>query len=202
MIAYLLAGTATPRLGEAPPTTPEAFVESCRGFVTAVQLRDLAEAAGAPVPPDGDAFTTQRPHAAAEAWSDLEAQVDDAVVRRRSELVRGDPRPHLRPAKGFRVDVLAGVAAAFARPHPGDRERALDELRWRLASELAVADPDAFGALLARAVHLRLAWRWARWDADAGWAALESALLQIEASVDADATPAAPAGARSEARRA
>ena len=120
------------------------------------------------------------PDEATRRWADLAAQVDDAVVQRRCARDRRDPTPHLRNPAGFRVDVAEGVAAAFVLPDPGARERALDELRWRLAGELASPVPDGFGALLGRAVQLRLAWRWAHWDTEAGSSTLEALLRRIE----------------------
>jgi hypothetical protein len=177
MVAYLLASMGTPTLGETPDMAPEAFLEACRLFVSASRWRDLTiavdgtrvEAGHAPPPHD----------AAARAWQEAAALVDDAVVLRRSERRRDHHAPGRR-STGFRVDVIEGVARAFEAPHPGARERALDRLRWRLADELASTAPDGFAALLARAVHLRLAWRWARWDAEAGWSELESQLLRLE----------------------
>jgi len=175
MIGYLLASSPTPRLGEPPGATVAAFLEGCRGFLSEAAGRDLAAVVGA----TGDPWGVRHP--TARAWLDLAAQVDDAVVRARAARAQRDPTPQLGPASGFRVDVVAGVAAAFERPHPAARERALDELRWRLADEWTAADPDGFGALLARAVQLSLASRWAAWAPEAGWIAFEDALRQLEA---------------------
>jgi hypothetical protein len=92
-----------------------------------------------------------RHDAATLAWWTLIAHVDDAVVHERARRARRDPRAALRGPPGFRFDIVEWVAQAFERPHPGARERALDELRWRLADELAVAHPGTFGALVAHA---------------------------------------------------
>jgi hypothetical protein len=124
-----------------------------------------------------------RHDAATLAWWTLIAHVDDAVVHERARRARRDPRAALRGPPGFRFDIVEWVAQAFERPHPGARERALDELRWRLADELAVAHPGTFGALVAHAAQLRLAWRWARWNAEEGVNALEAALRRIEGSL-------------------
>jgi hypothetical protein len=194
MVAYLLASLPAARLGEVPEVAPEAFLASSRGFVGAARTRELAWALGLPDPaatapadasvplasPTAAAATGDPPDEATRRWADLSAQVDDAIVQRRCARDRRDPAPHLRNPAGFRVDVAEGVAAAFALPDPGARERALDELRWHLAGELAHPVPDGFGALLGRAVQLRLAWRWAAWDAEAGSSALEALLRRIE----------------------
>jgi hypothetical protein len=79
-----------------------------------------------------------------------------------------------------RVDVRDGVREAFEAPNPAVRERALDSLRWRLADELAATEPLGDAALVAHAVQLGIAWRWAGWDVDAGWATLEAHLRRIE----------------------
>lgn len=178
MIAYLLAGLPTPRLGVTPDLEPAAFLERCRGFVSEPRWRDLATVLGEGVPEE----TTAGPNdPAARAWADLTTQVDEAVARQRSG--RGRPEaspPRLRRSTGYRVDVVQAVAKAFDAPHPGARERALDELRWRLADDLALNEPDGFAALLARAAQLRLAWRWAGWVEEPGWTALEATLRRIE----------------------
>lgn len=195
MVAYLLASLPAARLGEVPEVAPEAFLASSRGFVGEARARDLAWALGLPDPaataptaegpvpllagPPAGAMG-EAPDDATSRWADLAAQVDDAIVQRRCARDRRDPTPHLRKPAGFRVDVAEGVAAAFALADPGGRERALDELRWRLAGELAQPVPDGFGALLGRAVQLRLAWRRAGWDPEAGSSALEGLLRRIE----------------------
>jgi hypothetical protein len=197
MVAYLLASLPAPRLGQVPAVEPATFLERSRGFVGEARSRDLAWVLGVDDPSDVRAPSTaaasaaSAPAAAAVApveladdasrrWADLAAQVDDAVVQRRSARDRRDPAPYLRNPAGFRVDVAEAVEAAFALPDPGARERALDELRWRLADELGRAVPDGFGALLGRAIQLRLAWRWAGWDAEAGSTELEALLRRIE----------------------
>jgi hypothetical protein len=189
MLAYLLAGLPAARPGSRPEITPQAFLEACSGFVTPARARDLAQVLRLPAPPNAagasdwsGAAVGEQPHdAATRAWLDLEAQVDDAVDRARAQRTKRAVRSVRRALGGYRVDVVQAVDAAFALPHPGVRERALDALRWRLADELAAAEPDAFAALLARAVQLRLAWRRALWDADIGWAALEASMREIEA---------------------
>ena len=189
MIAYLLASLPTPRLTEPPPIEPASFAERCRGFVSEERWQDLVELLGSeaqdasaagPTPSDRSQPDRQR-DPVTRAWRDLSDQIDDAVAVHRAANARRDPTPYLRRPSGFRVDVAAAVETAFALPNPGGRERALDELRWRLADELALRELDGFAALFARAVQLRLAWRWASWQAEAGWAALEANLRQLEA---------------------
>jgi hypothetical protein len=182
MIAFLLASLPTPRPGASPTIDPPTFLDRCRGFLSEARFAAVAEVLGATgtVRASAAAPPTDRSDPALRVWRDLTAQVDDAVTLERCERTRRDPRPFLRRPAGFRVDVRDAVAAAFALAHPGERERALDALRWRLADELAHTSPDGFAALLARAVQIRLASRQAAWDIEAGWTALEASVRQIE----------------------
>lgn len=197
MIAYLLASLPTPRLTQPPAVGPGAFLDGCRTFVGEARWRDLAEVLAArhvtPSSPRGVNGESddrsapgarpdgEQPDPSARAWADWCAQIDDAVAVQRAAISRRDPTPYLRRPSGYRVDVVEGVERAFAAVNPAARERALDELRWRLADELASSEPDGFAALYARAVQLHLAWRWARWDAEAGWSVLDATLRELEA---------------------
>lgn len=193
MIAYLLASLPTPRRDAPPDVSPEEFLERCRGFVDEDRQHDLAWVLGVRAPAQGprdegaataDATVAGEPYAArdatARAWANLAELVDEAVIRARAGRAKRDPAPDLRQPVGFRVDASEAVAEAFAAPDPAARERALDDLRWRLADELTAAEPDGFGALLARAVQLRLAARRATFDRDSGRTALEAVLREIE----------------------
>lgn len=186
MLPYLLASVPAPRRGERPEVGVAEVAATCRRFLSEARARELADALGADGEPgeagerDEPDEPDDRPGAVARAWADLAAQVDDAVVRMRCARDHRDPAPHLQHPAGFRVDIVAAVADAFDAPHPGARERRLDDLRWRLADELAARSPAGFEALYARAVQLRLAWRREAWDADAGWSVLEASLRAIE----------------------
>ena len=189
MLPYLLASVPAPRLGQRPEVGVDDVAATCRRFLSEPRARELADALGAdgepgepdePDEPDARPSAEPRPGRVARAWADLAAQVDDAVVRVRCARGHLDPAPYLQHPTGFRVDVVQAVAHAFEAPHPGVRERRLDALRWRLADELAATSPAGFEALYARAVQLRLAWRRAAWDADAGWVVLEAELRRIE----------------------
>ena len=195
MIAYLLASLPTPRLTEPPEMDLDTFLERCQGFVSEERWHDLDELLASPSERGARASTASRERATrlgsrpdgsrdpvARRWRDLSDQIDDAVTMHRAADARRDPAPYLHHPSGYRVDLVEAVERAFAAQHPGARERALDELRWRLADELAAGERDGFAALYARAVHLRLAWRWTQWEAAAGWTALEANLRALEAS--------------------
>jgi len=206
MLPYLLASVPAPRRGQRPEVGVDEVAATCRRFLSEPRARELADALGADDEPDEPderpgVRAEARPGAVARAWADLAAQVDDAVVRLRCARDHRDAAPYLQHPAGFRVDVAQAVAHAFEAPHPGVRERRLDDLRWRLADELAATSPAGFEALYARAVQLRLAWRRDAWDAEAGWRVLEAQLRRIEDAasgaaegVSGDAAPGAGGG--------
>jgi hypothetical protein len=194
MVAYLLASLPTPRLGETPEVGVDTVLERSTGFVGKERALDLAWVLGisqndgrraeSPTGEFDDAPAAEhRPpltDTATVAWARITDLVEDAIAAERCARARIDAHPYLRRPAGYRVDVAEGVAAAFDRPNPGARERHLDELRWRLADELRVGDSDGFGALVARAAQLRLAWRWSGWNDEDGWKVLEAAQRRIE----------------------
>jgi hypothetical protein len=179
--------------GERRRSRPQAFLERCRGFVSEERWRDLADVARArtartvpgragaddrprrrsPAPADEPVSDAERP--ARPRYPHLARPRRPGRRRRRAHAPRGRSATRPVPARpsGYRVDVAEAVSAP-SRCRTRARERALDELRWRLADELAVSEPDGFAALLARAVQLRLAWRWAAVGREAGWTALEA----------------------------
>jgi hypothetical protein len=175
MIPYLLASLPTPRLGVEPTTGPAALVSACSDLLRPEEVADLRWAAGLTT-----AATPETP--AGVYWDDLEAQVVDAVTRERAFRLRLDPAPELRRPRGYRVDIPVRVAAAFARPNPAARERALQELRWSLADDLAAQGVGGFATLLARAAQTAIAAQVAGWDTAAGWRVFEGMLERMEAS--------------------
>jgi hypothetical protein len=195
MLPYLLAALPSPRLGEVPEVDSDTFLSTCRGFLNEQRMQELAAAAGLAAAPPAD-----RLGPAARAWRARAGVVEDEIVAARCARDGRDPAPHLSEVAGVRIDVRQAVTAAFERPDPAARERALDTLRWRLAGELGQAAPLGFAELLARAVQLGIAWRWAAWDADAGWATLEAHLRRIEREASSEADEAAPAAAGGRSR--
>ena len=171
---YLAASLPALSLESAPPLSPEDFRRLCREQLAA---RDFAEmedllgfTAGARVP-RGDF---------ARAWSAAETRLRNAIVRVRAARLRRDAAPHLRPEEGIDPAADRAAADAYARATPAERELALDRQRWRMLDELAAFDPFSLRAVLAYALKLRIADRWARLDEGAG-ARAASALVEAAA---------------------
>lgn len=179
MYTYLLSSLPTLHLTTTPNLTGEAFLAHCESFVSAAELADLT----ALYPSDRSVSSQDEPKtAAAVDWIAWETQWRNAIARQRAARRRLEVAPYLRSHSGYRVAIAEQVAAAYAKETPLARELALDEVRWRLLDELALADAWGFPALYAYAVKLSLAWRWARLTDESGWGVLETAIKRFEAS--------------------
>jgi hypothetical protein len=157
-LVYLLASLPYLTLDAPPRVSPAAFLAACGEQVDA----SVAAAAAA--------LLDDRPdtHPFVQAWRDKEAILRNAMVLRRATRRNADPTPWLRPTTGCDLRVEHGVETAFQLTDPLARERALDRLRWIVADELQGPDPMSEPAVLAYAVRLRLAWRWAHLQPDTG----------------------------------
>lgn len=106
------------------------------------------------------------------AW---ETQLRNAVARiragRRGRAAEAFEREH----EGFAVFVERAASEAMAKADPLERERALDEFRWKMLEEAAACEPFGAAAVFAFAFRLRLAWRWQAMQPEKG----EKAALEL-----------------------
>ncbi len=174
---YLVAGLPTLLFDEAPPITAADFAARCDAWLAPEEAADIRDALA------GRLDAARCPCLA--AWRDLETQVRNAAARARAARARTDAAPHLRPCSGHSVFVERGVAEAFVKPDPLERELALDRLRWALLDDLPGIEPFGFAAVAAYAVKLTLVERWQGLTEDGGRAALEAALERLTAGAAA-----------------
>jgi hypothetical protein len=162
-LLYLIASLPFLNVDAAPVLSPSKFEELCRQ-----QLGEAASAAAV-------ALLRGEPtdHPLASAWSDAETILRNAVTRRRARLRGADGARWLRPTRGCDRQIEEGVEAAFEAGDPLKRERALDELRWRVADALAGPDPLSLGVVFAYAVKLAIAVRRASLDKARGQATFD-----------------------------
>lgn len=166
---YLIASLPGITLDASPRLTLDAFRSLCEDHLSpgdaAALERVLDVEAG---PAVGHPFT--------ERWSARETQLRNAAARLRAAKRQQDAGTFLRDHTGFDVGLEDGVEEAFNQPNPLARERALDQLRWRVLDELAGTDPFGSSAVLAYAVKLKLAARWASMNAKQGQAKISAAI--------------------------
>jgi len=168
---YLVASLPTLRLGGKPPMGAEAFRAACTGHLSNDEILAIEAALENREPPVG----------VASGWWNNEVQLRDAVVRVRAKNRGTDAAPFLKPYEGFSVAIEKRVTDAFARPNPLEQELALDRTRWVLADELTLADPFGFPGVLAFAIKVRIAERWAGLDEETGKEKVEELILSATA---------------------
>jgi hypothetical protein len=156
---YLVSSLPYLRFGDKPPMSAEEFRAACDGWLTDGELVqvDAALENRAPV---------MTGHAA--DWWSGEVQLRDAVVRVRAKNRGTDASAFIKPYDGFSATIEKMVTDAFTRPDPLEQEMDLDRIRWSLMDELTVNEPFGFPAVLAFAVKVRIAERWANMDEEAG----------------------------------
>ena len=176
---YLVSSLPYLRFGDKPPMGAEAFRAACVGWVAEDELPVIDAALENREPP---AFAELRRGRAgispAVQWWNGEVQLRDAVVRVRAKNLGTDAARFIQPHDGFSVTIEKMVTDAFTRPDPMEQAMELDRARWSLIDELAVADSFGFTAVLAFAVKVRIAERWAGMDEEAGKEKVEELIEQ------------------------
>ena len=149
---YLVASLPMLFFGDQPPFSSRELQSRCVGVLKTEHLAILeAVMQGRSIA--GNTF--------AAAWAARETQLRNAVARFRAARLGVDSQAFQRDHAGFDVGLAQVVTDALAQHTPLEREQALDRGRWRIADELALADPFGLGTVLAFAVKLCIAERWA-----------------------------------------
>lgn len=156
---YLAASLPSLSLDHAPTLSSEQFTSLCDEHLSRPDREGLRELTDAGIEPN---------HRFVSDWREKEAQLRNAVVRVRAQRLNADASEHLREQRESGPDADGAVSEAYARPTPLERERSLDRFRWSQAEALAGFNPFSGRAVLAYAVRLMLAERWAAMDEDAG----------------------------------
>ncbi len=172
---YLVASLPYLRFGEKPLMNRIAFLTACADWLSAAQVAVLQAVLENRDPADGGVV--------ARLWWNGEIQLRDAVVRVRAKNRGTDASRFIQQHDGFSGSIEKMVTDAFTRANPLEQESELDRTRWALADELALNDSFGFAGILAFAVKLRIAERWAGMDDEAGKEKVEEL---IEASLTED----------------
>ena len=163
---YLVASLPALALGDPPPFSRAEMPARCANMLSEaeqIELQLLLEGR------EGECTSGFVRH-----WHRADTQMRNAVARIRAGKLQMDAGPYLRDHEGFDVSLEKAVADAYARPNPMERELALDRCRWHLLDGLILEEPFAFSAVLAWAVKLRLAERWAGLKDETGRKAFET----------------------------
>ncbi|MBM4148975.1 MAG: DUF2764 family protein [Lentisphaerae bacterium] len=156
---YFAASLPRVSLEEPAPMPLERFVEQA---VSLLRPGDAAELQAVISRPESAAGQFGR------AWAAADAQIRNAQARARGARLKRDSARYLREEGAFDSYLESGVAEAFSRSSPLERELALDRLRWKKLDEIGGLNPFAPAAIMAYALKLALAERWTRMDRDRG----------------------------------
>lgn len=179
-ILYAVASLPSLVMEEAPPTTAEEFHFHMTGVLSEpdrAELRLLIESR----PEEGGSMFNRR-------WAGIETQLRNEIARVRGKRIGAESSPYLRRHEFIDVRIEPLVVDAFAKSNPLERERVLDEGRWSLLDDLVAEDPYGLTAVLAHAVKLGIAERWASLDRGQGEEKLEELMNTIVESAQ-EATP-------------
>lgn len=181
---YLIASLPALAVMQKPTIASEDLLSLCEaqlGTSAATAVAWLSQENVLSPPPPAHPFVTD--------WVARETQLRNAVARMRATRQKRDAAGSIRPHSGFDVRIEHAVEAAFDAPTPLEREASLDRLRWSILDELAGVDPFSERVVLAYAVKLRMAQRWAALDPSTGMKRLDQAISATAGNDDEPANP-------------
>jgi hypothetical protein len=158
---YLVSSLLPLRWGSRPPLSSADFLAQCEGQLSVGELGALR--AVTLTPPEG-----REPHGAEARWHSWDNYVRNLLTASRAAILHRDPADMLRPER----DVFPGdrreIEELLANDNPLERERALDQIRWRQLEELESGHPFDFDRLTVYRLKLLLLEKWAQFDAKNG----------------------------------
>ncbi len=172
---YFVASLPPVSLTGAPALDMEVFLADARRLLdagTVAKIESLLEGGFEGIP-----------GASAERLRDAEVLLRNAIVRTRAAKADVDAAAFQKPARGFSQQVEQVVTEAFAKPNPLERELTLDRFRLALLDDWTRATPFGESAVLAYAMKLKMAHRWARLNDEAGRARLNATVTQVRAAL-------------------
>ncbi len=157
---YLVASLPALELTTVPRISSATLLASSAGILRADHLEDLR------------AIVEDRPQDVRathlRSYRDADTQLRDALARERAARAGASYDTGAHPYRGYDARCVDVAARAMDLDDPLERELLLDTLRWTLLDELALSPPFGFQAVLAYALKLRLAEKWAAMDGAEG----------------------------------
>ena len=169
---YLVSSLPALALDAPPPFSTDEFRFKCQGVLSKGDLAELDLLLAGQSAEGRTAFS--------KAWAGGDAQIRNTAAKARGAKLGVEAKPFLKSHPGYAVWLDKEVNDALAKANPLVREMGLDGARWKFVEDLARADAFGLPAVLAFAVKLMLAARWAAMKEDAGRARLETLVSQLE----------------------
>lgn len=169
---YLTSSLPALSLEAPPPFSPDEFRFKCQGVLGKGDLAELDLMLAGRAAEGRSAFS--------RAWAGADAQIRNTAAKARGAKLGVEAKPFLKSHPGYAVWLDKEVSDALAKASPLARETGLDLARWKFVEDLARADASGLPAVLAFAVKLMLATRWAAMKEEAGRERLEQLVSQLE----------------------
>ncbi|NOY80869.1 MAG: DUF2764 family protein [Kiritimatiellaeota bacterium] len=145
---YLVSSLPLLRLEEPPPFPSSEFLDTCRGQLSATRFAKLAQVTLLP-----------RARACCEVerqWNEWETGLRNCLVRHRAAALGLDPERLFRPTSEVWPQLDRQVDEAMNGRDPGQRELALDRLRWQHLTDLEPGHDFDFETLVIYRLKLLL----------------------------------------------
>lgn len=166
--ASIMASLPMLRLGEKPLLTVEEFRNAC-DLLAADDAQELDALLRGEIEALQADFSRR--------WLNADTQLRTALARARAEAAGAEAPVMRRAYTGYDVMTVKAVEDALGAKDPLDAERFLDQRRWALLDELAFGREFELDGVLAYAVKLLLAWRWAALDDEKARQVLEETVV-------------------------
>ena len=169
---YLISSLPGISLGNKPALSMDEFLANCQALLTEQDWTALQSLMDINNPPSTNNFVNN--------WAARETQLRNAAARLRAARRNKDAVDFIRNHSGFDLSIENKVEEAFNQPNPLEREKAIDLIRWTFLDELAGTDPFSTNVLMAYALKLKIAERWAAMNQDQGQEKIEKAIERTE----------------------
>lgn len=138
-----------------PPFSFGQFLDTCRGFMSERDYQVLST-----LPHPAQYSDDARLHPVVKRWIQFDSALRNELVKLRAGRKHVDPAAYLR-SEGYTGPSLAPVAsAANMAPSLLEGEKTLDEIRWKMLDELAIAHYFDLDVLITYAYKLLILQRW------------------------------------------
>ena len=154
---YLIASLPTLHFGMKPPFSFEQFLETCHRLIPEKDYQILRN-----LPRPENYSEEARKHRFVERWIKFDTTLRNETARMRAGRRHIEAAPYLRPDTYTGPSLAPVVSAATMSPSLLDGEKVLDETRWKMLDELAIAHYFDLDALITYAYKLLILHRWER----------------------------------------
>jgi hypothetical protein len=152
---YLIASLPTLHFGMKPPFSFGQFLEKCCRFIPEKDYQILNTL------PQPEHYSEQnRRHRRVERWIKFDTALRNEMVKSRAGRRHTDPATYLHPDTYPGPSLAPIVAAAELSPSILEGEKILDQKRWNMLDELAIAHYFDLDALIVYAYKLLILHRW------------------------------------------